>query len=259
MKRTLADNAPNRKDPGDRKILWLGIGFGVVFWFLEAFLHTILFFETDIMREIFVPNLHELWMRLLVIALFITFAIYAQSIITKKREAEKAVKRAYAELDQIFQTAADGMRVVDKEFNVRRVNETFVKLSGVKADEAIGKKCHEIFLGSKCHTPECPLTRIIAGESRVTYDAEKQRSDGSVIPCIVTATPFRGPDGELYGIVENFQWPVIAAIHGFCLGGGLELALCCDIRYATESAKFGFPEVNLSVFPGNGGIAGPFN
>jgi len=57
----------------------------------------------------------------------------------------------------------------------------------------------------------------------------------------------------LYGIIENFQWPVIAAIHGFCLGGGLELALCCDIRYATESAKFGFPEVNLSVFPGNGG------
>ena len=58
---------------------------------------------------------------------------------------------------------------------------------------------------------------------------------------------------ELYGIVENFHWPVIAAIHGFCLGGGLELALCCDIRYASESATFGFPEVNLSVFPGNGG------
>lgn len=58
---------------------------------------------------------------------------------------------------------------------------------------------------------------------------------------------------ELFSIVENFQWPVIAAIHGFCLGGGLELALCCDIRYAAETAKFGFPEVNLSVFPGNGG------
>jgi enoyl-CoA hydratase/carnithine racemase len=56
-------------------------------------------------------------------------------------------------------------------------------------------------------------------------------------------------------MVENFQWPVIGAVHGFCLGGGLELALCCDIRYAEETAKFGFPEVNLSVFPGNGGIA----
>jgi enoyl-CoA hydratase/carnithine racemase len=60
---------------------------------------------------------------------------------------------------------------------------------------------------------------------------------------------------QIYAMVENFQWPVIGAIHGFCLGGGLELALCCDIRYAEETAKFGFPEVNLSVFPGNGGIA----
>ncbi len=58
---------------------------------------------------------------------------------------------------------------------------------------------------------------------------------------------------QIYAIVENFQWPVIAAMHGYCLGAGLELALCCDIRYAEESAKLGFPEVNLSVFPGNGG------
>jgi len=58
---------------------------------------------------------------------------------------------------------------------------------------------------------------------------------------------------QLYAIVENFEWPVIAAIHGYCLGAGLELALCCDIRYAEENAKLGFPEVNLSVFPGNGG------
>jgi enoyl-CoA hydratase len=59
---------------------------------------------------------------------------------------------------------------------------------------------------------------------------------------------------QIYAMVENFEWPVIAAIHGFCLGGGLELALCCDIRCAEETAKLGFPEVNLSVFPGNGGI-----
>jgi enoyl-CoA hydratase len=59
---------------------------------------------------------------------------------------------------------------------------------------------------------------------------------------------------QIYGMVENFEWPVIAAIHGFCLGGGLELALCCDIRYVEETAKLGFPEVNLSVFPGNGGM-----
>lgn len=59
---------------------------------------------------------------------------------------------------------------------------------------------------------------------------------------------------QIYAVVENFERPVIAAIHGFCLGAGLELALCCDIRCMEETAKLGFPEVNLSVFPGNGGI-----
>lgn len=59
---------------------------------------------------------------------------------------------------------------------------------------------------------------------------------------------------QIYSMIENFTWPVVAAIHGFCLGGGLELALCCDIRYAEENAKLGFPEVNLSIFPGNGGL-----
>ncbi len=60
---------------------------------------------------------------------------------------------------------------------------------------------------------------------------------------------------RIYTGIEDFRWPVIAAIHGFCLGGGLELALCCDVRYASEDAVFGFPEVRLSIFPGNGGIA----
>lgn len=58
---------------------------------------------------------------------------------------------------------------------------------------------------------------------------------------------------RIYAQIENFPWPVIAAIRGYCLGGGLELALACDIRVAEENSKLGFPEVNLSVFPGNGG------
>ncbi len=58
---------------------------------------------------------------------------------------------------------------------------------------------------------------------------------------------------EIFSMIENYRWPVIAAIHGYCLGAGLELALCCDIRYADKNAKFGFPEVKLSVFPGNSG------
>lgn len=58
---------------------------------------------------------------------------------------------------------------------------------------------------------------------------------------------------QLYTDIENIRVPVIAMINGFCLGGGLELAMCCDIRIASENAKFGQLEINVGLFPGGGG------
>ncbi|MDO5547832.1 MAG: enoyl-CoA hydratase-related protein [Eubacteriales bacterium] len=53
--------------------------------------------------------------------------------------------------------------------------------------------------------------------------------------------------------LENLRCPVIAAVNGFCLGGGLELALSCGLRVASESARFAAPEVTLGILPGYGG------
>ncbi|MDS0475573.1 3-hydroxyacyl-CoA dehydrogenase NAD-binding domain-containing protein [Natrinema sp. 1APR25-10V2] len=53
--------------------------------------------------------------------------------------------------------------------------------------------------------------------------------------------------------VNDFERPVLAKIDGFCLGGGLELALACDLRVATERSSFGAPEINLGLIPGGGG------
>src|SRR5579884_1712237 len=58
---------------------------------------------------------------------------------------------------------------------------------------------------------------------------------------------------RVFTAIEEFPKPVIAMINGFCLGGGLETALACDIRIAGDTAKLGQPEINLGIIPGGGG------
>lgn len=63
----------------------------------------------------------------------------------------------------------------------------------------------------------------------------------------------RNGHNQLFNKIENLKKPVIAAVNGFALGGGLELALSCHIRYASDNAKLGLPEVTLGLIPGYGG------
>jgi len=71
-----------------------------------------------------------------------------------------------------------------------------------------------------------------------------------------TAEEARSPEGNARDVflkIEEFETPVICAIKGYCLGGGLELAMSCDLRVVAQDASFGQPEVNLGIIPGAGG------
>ncbi len=92
----------------------------------------------------------------------------------------------------------------------------------------------------------------------ITGEGEKAFVAGADITEIanlneMNARKFAENGQEIFALIENCPKPVIAAVNGFALGGGCELAMACHMRIATSNAKFGQPEVNLGVIPGYGG------
>lgn len=92
----------------------------------------------------------------------------------------------------------------------------------------------------------------------ITGSGEKAFAAGADITEIAGLSLEEGIAFSTYGhetmhLIENFHVPVIAAINGFALGGGCELAMACHIRVASENAKMGLPEVSLGLIPGYGG------
>jgi len=92
----------------------------------------------------------------------------------------------------------------------------------------------------------------------LTGSGEKSFVAGADINEIAVQTPTSGRDHAMSGqhvldLIENMGKPVIAAINGYALGGGCELAMACTIRIAADTAKLGQPEINLGIIPGYAG------
>lgn len=92
----------------------------------------------------------------------------------------------------------------------------------------------------------------------ITGEGDRAFVAGADISEMVSMTPLQGKAFSALGLrvlrtLEELPIPVIAAVNGFALGGGTELALACDLIIAADTAKFGQPEINLGVIPGFGG------
>ncbi|WPO82523.1 enoyl-CoA hydratase-related protein [Chryseobacterium sp. JJR-5R] len=118
--------------------------------------------------------------------------------------------------------------------NARTINELSSALDGFDADTS----CRAIILTG-------------SGEKSFVAGADiKEFSDFGQEKAEELA---RTGQNNLFDKIENMTKPVIAAVNGFALGGGLELAMACHIRYASENARLGLPEVTLGLIPGYGG------
>lgn len=189
----------------ENKTLLVAALMAMMFWIMESAVHVFIFKDVGFIEQIFHPEIHEAWMRFTVVCMFLGLGKYSGAIIAAWQRAEKTTLAAHAELQQIFETSADGMRVVKPDYTIAKANQTFADLCGVAKSELIGGKCYEIFSGRECHSPNCPMVQVFAGAERIEFDTIKVTKTGKEIPCIVTATPFRSHDGSLIGIVEDFK------------------------------------------------------
>lgn len=128
-----------------------------------------------------------------------------------------------------------------------------IQLNRPKAHNALCTALNEDMenaLEGLCHDPDVRVLIITGGE--------KVFAAGADIKEMMTATPNKARDTSAFGhkinnMIESLPFPVIAAVCGFALGGGCELALACDFRILGKSAHMGLPEVGLGILPGAGG------
>ena len=118
-------------------------------------------------------------------------------------------------------------------FNIRMRDELYEVLLAIHDDD-------EVRVG------------ILKGAGEKAFCAGADLSEFLTAPSPVAARRIRFQK-DVWGLFLSIPQPLIAAVHGYVLGSGIEMALCCDIRIAAEDARFGLPEVGLGIIPAAGG------
>jgi enoyl-CoA hydratase/carnithine racemase len=106
-------------------------------------------------------------------------------------------------------------------------------------------------LGAVRDDPEV-MAVILKGAGEKAFCAGADLTEFLTAPSPVIARRARF-ERDVWGLFLSLEQPVIAAMHGYVLGSGIEMALCCDIRLASEDARFGLPEPGLGIIPAAGG------
>gem|GEM_PF-1199486 len=129
---------------------------------------------------------------------------------SQKADKESMVSGPGSEKTELeFGNAIDylpqGIRIINMDYTVRYVNNSFAQLIGIAVEDAVGKKCYEVFPNIFCHTPGCRLARIFKGEKMVQAEIDRINNDGAKTSCMVSAFPLYTPDNKLIGIMESFR------------------------------------------------------
>jgi enoyl-CoA hydratase len=118
-------------------------------------------------------------------------------------------------------------------FNIQMRDDLYEVLSAIKDDDEV-------------------RVAVLKGSGKKAFCAGADLSEFLSAPSPVAARQVRFTR-DVWGLFLNIPQPLIAALHGYVLGSGIEMSLCCDIRIASDDARFGLPEVSLGIIPAAGG------
>jgi enoyl-CoA hydratase len=136
----------------------------------------------------------------------------------------------------------------------KRDQIAFITVARPKVLNALNRQCVEELSHAMQSVQDDLDVRvaILTGEGEKAFVAGADISELAVLDAAEAEAHARRTHA-IFSLVENCEKPVIAAVNGFALGGGCELALACAIRLASENARFGQPEIKLGMIPGFGG------
>lgn len=117
-------------------------------------------------------------------------------------------------------------------YNIRMRDELYQVLGAIKDDSEV-------------------MVAVFKGTGEKAFCAGADLSEFLTAPSPTIARQVRW-ERDIWGLFLSIPQPLIAALHGYILGSGIEMALCCDIRIASENARFGLPEVGLGIIPAAG-------
>jgi len=138
----------------------------------------------------------------------------------------------YEKMDKIASVTINRPQAMNA-YNVRMRDELFQILGAIKDDPDV-------------------WVVIFKGAGEKAFCAGADLSEFLTAPSPVAARQIRW-ERDVWGLFLSIPQPIIAALHGYVLGSGIEIALCCDIRIASKNARFGLPEVALGMIPAAGG------
>jgi len=187
------------------RVILTGVGLAIFFWILEAFIMVFIFSDGNLFQQIFNPDAHEIWMRLVGMVIIILFSVYMQFAINERKKIEESLRQSENLYHTIFETTGTATNIIEEDGTISLINKEWGNIFGYSKEEIEGKKKYTEL------TSERELKRIRSYfESRKTkpvsvprnYETQIVDKRGNIKDVLVVASMIPGTEKRVVSALD---------------------------------------------------------